>query len=97
MLQRECALRGRCDVGSYYEYLYYYQTSPSEAQTIDAYRRALSAMLHAGDFSSLGYTNSPGIPGFSMIFGGRMPFGRSEDTATGTDPPPPKRKPAENA
>lgn len=103
VLLRECAYRGRCDAGSYYEYLFYYQTSPSEAQAIDAYRRALSAMMRSGDFSALTYAQGAGIPGFTMTFGGgRRPYFNVE-TAPGaalppqTAPPPPKRGTAESA
>jgi hypothetical protein len=100
MLLRECAYRGRCDAGSYYEYLFYYQTSPSEAQTIDNYRRMLSAMLRSGDLSGLTFVQGAGVPGFSMTFGGRRPYANadvSSQTGASPMPPPPKRKPAEMA
>jgi len=66
-----CAYRGRCAAASLYEYMYYYENSPADAQQIDAYRRAWQAMLNARDFSGLTLSPIDGIPGFSMTFGGR--------------------------
>jgi hypothetical protein len=48
---RNCVYRGRCAAASFYEYMYYYETSPADAQLIDSYRRTLQAMLNAGDLS----------------------------------------------
>ncbi len=98
MILTECAYRGRCDAGSLYEFLFYYQTSPSEAQAIDSYHRALSSMLRTGDFAGLTYAQVPIVPGFNMMFGGRRADRSVEVGSSAVDsPPPPKRKPAENA
>lgn len=92
LLSMSCAYRGRCDAGSYYEYLYYYESSPNEAQQIDAYRRTLSAMMRSGDFSGLTYSQGGVVPGFTMTFGGRRTFGGNESAGSGAsnEPPPPK-------
>jgi hypothetical protein len=71
MLLQNCAARGRCAAGSVYDYLYYYENSPADAQLIDSYRRTLQAMLNGGDLSALTWSPLPPVPGFSMVFGGR--------------------------
>lgn len=88
-LLMNCAYRGRCAAGTLYEYMFYYDTSPADAQLIDGYRRALAAMLNAGDFSGLTLSRAGGIPGFSMFFGGRRLYDEG-GTPPAQDPPAPK-------
>jgi len=66
-----CAYRGRCAAASLYEYMYYYENSPADAQQIDAYRRAWQSMLNGRDLSGLTLSPIDGMPGFTMTFGGR--------------------------
>jgi len=70
-LLRDCAFRGRCAAGTVSESMFYYETSPAQAQIIDRYHRELLAMMNAHDFSALTLADVDHVPGFSMTFGGR--------------------------
>jgi len=90
-LLRECAYQGRCAAGTVYEYTFYYGSSPATAQTIDAYRRQLGAMMAAGDLSQLTRVDEAGVSGYSMTFGGRRIFPGNSANPPPADPSPPRK------
>jgi hypothetical protein len=50
---RACANDGKCRANNYDDYMAYYQLSPNEAQTVEAYRAQLTQMIDSKDFSQL--------------------------------------------
>jgi len=89
-LLRDCAYRNRCAAGTVSESMFYYDTSPAQAQLIDQYHRALLAMMNAGDFSGLTLANVDRVPGYSMVFGGHRVVWPDDDTGSEPSAPPPK-------
>lgn len=85
-----CAYRGRCDARTLSEYMFYYETSPSQAQLIDSYHQALLGMMNARDFSGLSLADLDHLPGFSMVFGGRRAIW-PDDPYVGNDTDAPKK------
>ena len=71
-----CAYQGHCGVASLPDYLFYYASSPYDAQLLDRYRTLLRQALDSGDWSALQVDRgnpSPNAP--SYRYPGR-PIGR---------------------
>jgi hypothetical protein len=87
-LLRDCTYRGRCAAGTVSEYMFYYESSPAQAQLIDRYYRELLAMMNARDFSGLTLADVERVPGFSMTFGGRRVLWDAPPQTADQGPPP---------
>jgi hypothetical protein len=48
-----CAFQGHCGVASYPDYLFYYGSSPYDAQLLDRYRTILRQAVDSGDWSAI--------------------------------------------
>jgi hypothetical protein len=54
-----CAYRGQCGASDYREFLFYYQSSPSNSQTVAEYEASLSLAVRTGDWSYFTYHRGP--------------------------------------
>ncbi len=70
-LLTQCAMQGYCAANNLYDYTYFYDSSPFQAQLMERYRQALLQMASARDFSGLRLVREPNTPGMSMVRGGR--------------------------
>ena len=70
-LALQCALQGYCAANNLYDYTYFYESAPYQAQLMEQYRQALLQMANARDFSGLRVVREPGTPGMTYIRGGR--------------------------
>ncbi len=70
-LLMHCALQGYCAAGNLYDYTYFYESSPHQAQLLEQYRQALLQMASNRDFSGLRLVREPTTPGMSSVRGGR--------------------------
>ena len=70
-LLMQCAMQGHCAAGNLYDYTYFYESSPYQAQLMEQYRQALLQMVNGRDFSGLRLAREPGTPGMTFIRGGR--------------------------
>jgi hypothetical protein len=70
-LLMQCALLGYCAANNLYDYTYFYESSPFQAQLMEQYRQALVQMANNHDFSGLLLVHEPTTPGMTYIRGGR--------------------------
>ncbi len=70
-LLMQCAMQGYCAANNLYDYTYFYESSPHQAQLMEQYRQALLQMANDRDFSGLRLSHEPTTPGMSYIRGGR--------------------------
>jgi hypothetical protein len=70
-LLMQCAMQGYCAANNLYDYTYFYESSPFQAQLMEQYRQALLQMANNHDFSGLLLVHEPTTPGMSYIRGGR--------------------------
>jgi len=68
-LTEDCAYNGHCDAQSLPDYLYYYASSPHEAQLVSQYESALRGAVENGDWSQVVVTRGAKMPGNRFIFG----------------------------
>jgi sulfur relay (sulfurtransferase) DsrC/TusE family protein len=54
-----CASRGQCDARTLREFLFFYQSSPSQSQLIAEYHHALTRAAREGDWSYFTVHNGP--------------------------------------
>ena len=72
-LLQACAYNAHCDTRSLPEYLYYYASSPYEAQLVSQYESVLRTAIEKGDWSQLTVTRGPGMPGATRYMFGHGP------------------------
>ncbi len=63
-----CAFQGHCGVASLPDYLFYYASSPYDAQLLDRYRGILRQAVDTGDWSAIAIdrsNRSPNLPSYS--------------------------------
>ena len=63
-----CAFQGHCGVASLPDYLFYYGSSPYDAQLLDRYRGILRQAVDTGDWSAIAIdrsNRSPNLPSYS--------------------------------
>jgi hypothetical protein len=70
-LLMQCAMQGYCAANNMYDYTYFYESSPFQAQLMEQYRQALLQMANNRDFSGLRLIREPTTPGISYVRGGR--------------------------
>jgi hypothetical protein len=70
-LLMQCALQGYCAANNLYDYTYFYESSPFQAQLMEQYRQAILQMASNHDFSGLLLVHEPTTPGMTYIRGGR--------------------------
>lgn len=58
-LREACALSGRCGPASMADYLFYFETTPSQAQLVDQYRRAFRQAIDNNDWSGVSFARRP--------------------------------------
>ena len=58
-----CAYQGHCDAASLPEFLYYYGSTPHEAELMTQYESVLRAGIETGDWSQLVVTHGTRVPG----------------------------------
>ncbi len=68
-----CAYDGNCEATNLYDYIYYYDLSPSASQMTDSYRQRLEQMYATGDFSGLSFVPVPGSVTPTFRFRSRRP------------------------
>lgn len=69
----ECAYNAHCDAQSLPDYLYYYASSPHESELLASYTSMLRGAVENGDWSQLGVTRGPRMPGASRYMFGHGP------------------------
>ena len=62
-LTEDCAYHAHCDAQSLPDYLYYYASSPHEAQLVSQYEAALRVAIENGDWSQIVVSRGPKLPG----------------------------------
>jgi hypothetical protein len=72
-LLQACAYNAHCDTRSLPEYLYYYASSPYEAQLVSQYESVLRTAIEKGDWSQLTVTRGPNMPGATRYMFGHGP------------------------
>ena len=72
-LLQACAYDAHCDTRSLPEYLYYYASSPYEAQLVSQYESVLRTAIEKGDWSQLIVTRGPNMPGAARYMFGHGP------------------------
>ena len=72
-LLQACAYNAHCDARSLPEYLYYYASSPHEAQLVAQYESVLRTAIENGDWSQLSVTRGPRMPGSNRYMFGHGP------------------------
>ena len=70
LLLQECSINGYCGATNVYDHVYFYESSPNQAQLMDRYRQAIGQMIASGDLSSLRIVREPLPPGRQYMFGG---------------------------
>ncbi len=68
-LLMQCAMQGYCGAANLYDYTYFYESSPHQAQLMEQYRQALLEMARNRDFSGLRIAREPSTPGTMFIRG----------------------------
>jgi hypothetical protein len=72
-LLEACAYSAHCDAQTVPDYLYYYASSPHEAQLVAQYESVLRTAIENGDWSQLNVTRGPHMPGSNHYMFGRGP------------------------
>lgn len=78
-LLQECSINGYCAATNVYDHVFFYESSPNQAQLMDLYRRAFDQAIASGDLSSLRIVREPLPPGRQYVFrssGGRPDLSR---------------------
>jgi hypothetical protein len=70
-LLMQCAMQGYCGANNLYDYTYFYESSPFQAQLMEQYRQTMLQMARNRDFSGLQLVREPTTPGMSYARGGR--------------------------
>ncbi len=68
-LLQECSINGYCAATNVYDHMFFYESSPNQAQLMDRYRRAFDQAIASGDLSSLRIVREPLPPGRQYMFG----------------------------
>jgi hypothetical protein len=68
-LTEDCAYNAHCDAQTLPDYLYYYASSPHEAQLVSQYEAALRGAIENGDWSQIVVTRGAKMPGNRFVFG----------------------------
>ncbi|HEX3097812.1 MAG TPA: hypothetical protein VHQ02_08845 [Usitatibacter sp.] len=72
-LLQACAYNSHCDAQTLPEYLYYYSSSPHDAQLVAQYESVLRTAIEKGDWSQLTVTRGPNMPGATRYMFGHGP------------------------
>lgn len=61
-LRQSCALSGRCGPASLPDYIFFFETTPSQAQLVDQYRGYFRQAVEGNDWSALTFARRPNQP-----------------------------------
>ena len=68
-LEQECAYNGHCDAQNLPQYLFYYGSSPHEAELVSQYEASLRGAIENGDWSQIVVSRGSKMPGNRYFFG----------------------------
>lgn len=67
-LRQACAMSGRCGPASIPDYIYYFETTPNQAQLVDQYQQAFRRAIQSNDWNGLTFARRPNQTGSVFRF-----------------------------